>query len=73
MLSETPASQMKSVGDKVYFGWTDVTNEIEAVKTAYVLLDLFRGGFVNRSIPKTKNALINTTSLFSTETVQRTE
>jgi len=29
------------VGEKVYFAWTNVTNEIETVKTAYVLLDLF--------------------------------
>ena len=34
---------MELVGEKVYFGWTDVTNDIEAVKTAYVLLDLFLG------------------------------
>ena len=32
---------MELVGDKVYFAWTDVTNEIETVKTAYVLLALF--------------------------------
>jgi hypothetical protein len=32
---------MELVGEKVYFAWTGVTNEIETVKTAYVLLDLF--------------------------------
>ena len=32
---------MELVGDKVYFAWTDVTNEIETVKTAFVWLDLF--------------------------------
>jgi hypothetical protein len=32
---------MEMVVEKVYFGWTDVTNEIETVKTAYVLLDKF--------------------------------
>jgi len=32
---------MELVGYKVHFAWTDVTNEIETVKTAYVLLDAF--------------------------------
>ena len=31
----------------------------------------FRDGFVNRNIPKTKKAVINTTSLLSTETVKK--
>ena len=38
---KTGFPQMELVGDKVYFAWTDVTNEIETVKTAYVLLDRF--------------------------------
>ena len=31
----------------------------------------FRDGFVNRNIPKTKKAVINTTSLLSTETLKK--
>lgn len=38
---KTGFPQMELVGDKVHFAWTDVTNEIETVKTAYVLLELF--------------------------------
>jgi len=38
---KTGFPQMALVGEKVYFAWTDVTNEIETVKTAYVMLDLF--------------------------------
>ncbi len=38
---KTGFPQMELVGEKVYFAWTDVTNEIETVKTAYVSLDLF--------------------------------
>jgi len=38
---KTGFPQMELVGDKVYFAWTDVVNESETVKTAYVLLDAF--------------------------------
>ncbi|WP_291870868.1 hypothetical protein [Maribacter sp.] len=33
--------QMGLVNDKVHFAWTDVTNEISTIKTAYVLLKVF--------------------------------
>jgi len=38
---KTGFPQMELVGNKVYFAWTDVTNGIETVKTAYVRLDRF--------------------------------
>ncbi len=38
---KTGFPQMELVGDKVHFAWTDVTNEIETVRTAYRLLDAF--------------------------------
>ncbi len=38
---KTGFPQMELVGDKVYFAWTDLSDEITTVKTAYVLLNSF--------------------------------
>ena len=38
---KTGFPQMELLGNKVYFAWTDVTNDSETVRTAYVTLDVF--------------------------------
>lgn len=39
---KTGFPQMELVGNKVYFAWTDVVDELSKVKTAYVELDRFQ-------------------------------
>ena len=38
---KTGFPQMELLGNKVYFAWTDVTNDSETVRIAYVTLDMF--------------------------------
>ena len=38
---KTGFPQMELVGDKVYFAWTDFSDDITTIKTAYVRLDRF--------------------------------